>query len=155
MWLIDWLIIQPLSFWSNYMLPYKSYAYFHLKMHISTCLFTVPWYTKHDKYVIWVQGWIQRFWKRGTLYVGHHGWLTKKILSFRWSKKAKRTLETKVFGETFLSVFSNFLHFNESLPLKSYQFFKIYICFYKKREKTLIQQSSKKEKLRKFGLCFI
>ena len=49
--------------------------------------------------------------KRGALYVGHHGWLTKKILGFRWSKKAKITLETKAFGETFLSVFSNFLHF--------------------------------------------
>ena len=58
--------------------------------------------------------------KRGALYVGHHGWSTKKILGFRWSKKAKITLETKVFGETFLSVFSNFLHFNESLPMKSY-----------------------------------
>ena len=92
---------------------------------------------------------------RGALYVGHHGQPTKKTLGFRWSKKAKRTLETKVFGETFLSVFSNFLHFNESLPMKSYQFFKIYIRFYKKREKTLIQQSIKKEKLRKFGLCFI
>ena len=59
--------------------------------------------------------------KRGVHYVGHHGW--PKILGFRWSKKAKITLETKVFGETFLSVFSNFLHFNESLPMKSYQFF--------------------------------
>ena len=124
-------------------------AYKYLLIHSSMV------HQTYDKYVIWVQGWIQRFWKRGTLYVGHHGWLTKKLLSFRWSKKAKRTLETKVFGETFLSVFSNFLHFNESLPMKSYQFFKIYICFYKKREKTLIQQSSKKEKLRKFGLCFI
>ena len=60
---------------------------------------------------IWVQERIERFWKRGTLYVGHHVWPTKKILDFRWSKKAKVTLETKVFGETFLLVFSNFLHF--------------------------------------------
>ena len=49
--------------------------------------------------------------KRGVLYVGHHGWPTKKILGFKWSKKAKIMLETKAFGETFLSVFSNFLHF--------------------------------------------
>ena len=41
----------------------------------------------------------------GVLYVGHHSWPAKKMLSFRWSKKAKITLETKVFGETFLSVF--------------------------------------------------
>ena len=61
-------------------------------------------------------------------------------------------LQTKVFQETFLSVFSNFLHFNESLPMKSYQFFKIYIRLFKKREKTFKQQSSRKEKLRKFGL---
>ena len=33
------------------------------------------------------------------------------FLGFRWSKKAKTTLETKAFGETFLSLFSNFLHF--------------------------------------------
>ena len=47
----------------------------------------------------------------GALYVSHHGWPTKKISGFRWSKKAKIMLETKAFGETFLSVFSNFLRF--------------------------------------------
>ena len=62
---------------------------------------------KHETH----QGRIQRFWKSGALYVGHHGRPTKKILGFRWSKKAKITLETKAFGETFLSVFSNFIHF--------------------------------------------
>ena len=46
------------------------------------------------------------------LYVGHHGWSTKKILGFRRSKKAKITFETKAFGEKFISVFSNFLHFH-------------------------------------------
>ena len=49
--------------------------------------------------------------KRGALYVSHHGWSTMKILGFRWSKKAKLTLETKAFDETFFSIFSNFLHF--------------------------------------------
>ena len=39
------------------------------------------------------------------------GWPSKKILDFRWSKKAKITLEIKDFGETFLSVFLNFFHF--------------------------------------------
>ena len=33
--------------------------------------------------------------------------------------------------------------------MKSYQFFKIYKRFYEKREKIIIQQSMKKEKLRK------
>ena len=47
----------------------------------------------------------------GALYDGHHGWPTKKILGFRWSKKAKKTLETKALDEIFLSVFSIFLHF--------------------------------------------
>ena len=89
---------------------------------------------------------------RGALYVGHHGSPTKKILGFKWSKNAKKMLETKVFGKAILSVISDFLHFNESLPMKSYRSFKIYIRFYKKREKTLLQQSIKKEKLRKFTL---
>ena len=48
---------------------------------------------------------------RGALFIGHHNWSTKKILSFRWSKKAKITLQTKAFGETFLSIFPNFLCF--------------------------------------------
>ena len=39
--------------------------------------------------------------------------------------------------------------------MKPYQFFKIYIRFYKEREKTLMQKSMRKEKPRKFGLCFI
>ena len=34
--------------------------------------------------------------------VGHHGWPTKKILGFKWSTKAKITLETLSFGEIFL-----------------------------------------------------
>ena len=101
------------------------------------------------------QGRIQRFWKRGVLYVSHHCWPTKKILGFRWSKKVEITLENNVFDETFLSVFSNFLHFNESLQMKSYQILKIYKRFYKQREKAIIQQSMRKEKLRKFELFFI
>ena len=34
---------------------------------------------------------------RGALCVGHHGWLTKKILGFRWPKKAKMALVTICF----------------------------------------------------------
>ena len=51
---------------------------------------------------------------------------------------------------------------NEYLPMKPFQFFKIYKRFDKEREKTLIQQSVRKEKLRKVVLkicsitdCFI
>ena len=39
--------------------------------------------------------------------------------------------------------------------MKSYQFFKICKRFGKEREKTLMQQSMRKEKLRKVGLCLI
>ena len=53
----------------------------------------------------------QKILKKGVLYDGHHGWLTKKILGFRWPKRANITLETKAFGKTFVSVFSNFPHF--------------------------------------------
>ena len=43
--------------------------------------------------------------------VGHHGWPTKKILGFKWSTKAKITLETIGVWEMFLLAFSNFIHF--------------------------------------------
>ena len=36
--------------------------------------------------------------KGGALYVSYHGWPTKKLLGFKWSKKAKITLETKSFS---------------------------------------------------------
>ena len=60
---------------------------------------------------------------------------------------------TKYFYRYF-QIFSIFIY-NESLPMKSYQFFKICKRFDKEREKTLMQQSMRKEKLRKVGLCFI
>ena len=90
------------------------------------------------------------------LYVGHHGWPTKKILDFRWSKKA---LETKIALETIsfwqnisISIFKfSPLLYNESLPIKSHQFPKICKRFDKERGKTLMQQSKRKEKLRKVG----
>ena len=39
--------------------------------------------------------------------------------------------------------------------MKSYYFFKIYTRFYKKREKAVMQQSMRKEKLRKVETYFI
>ena len=35
----------------------------------------------------------------GGAHVGHHGWLTKKNLDFRWSKKPEITLETISFWD--------------------------------------------------------
>ena len=37
--------------------------------------------------------------KKGALYIGHHGWPTKKMLGLRWSKKAETTLETKFLSK--------------------------------------------------------
>ena len=53
----------------------------------------------------------------------------------------------KYFYQHF-QIFSIFIY-NEILPIKSYQFFKIYKRFDEGREKTLTQQSMRKEKLRK------
>ena len=39
--------------------------------------------------------------------------------------------------------------------MKSFQFFKIYKRFNEERKKIIMQQSMRKEKLRKVGLCFI
>ena len=58
--------------------------------------------------------------KRGVS-VDHHGWPTKKILGFRWSKKAEVTLETISFGQ---NISISILKFSPFLSIKSYQFFK-------------------------------
>ena len=91
---------------------------------------------------------------KNALYVDHHGWPTKKILGFRWSKKAKIMLETKALAKHFFEYFQIFSIFiyNERLLMKSHQLFKIYKRFYKKREKIVMQQSIRKEKLRKIFL---
>ena len=69
------------------------------------------------------QGRIQSFWKGVALYVGHHGWPAKKILGFKWSKKAEITAKTTSFWQNIsISVFK----FSPFLSRKSYQFFKIY-----------------------------
>ena len=57
------------------------------------------------------------------LYVGHQGWPVKKILVFRWSKKAEIALETIILWQNIsVSIFK----FSQFLSIKSYQFFKIY-----------------------------
>ena len=81
-------------------------------------LISITWYFPNN-----YQGPIQRFWKGGTLYVGHHGWSAKKKLGFRWSKKVEITLETRSFWQNIpISIFK----FSTFLSMKSYQFFKIY-----------------------------
>ena len=53
----------------------------------------------------------------------------------------------------YFQFFSIFIY-NESLPIKSYKLFKICKRFDKEREKTLMQQSVRKEVLGKIALCF-
>ena len=94
------------------------------------------------------------------LYVGHHGWPTKKILGLGWFEKAKIkiTLESIIFWRNIsISIFKfpPIFIYNESLAMKSYKFFKTCKRFGKEREKTLIQQSMRKEKLIKVRLCII
>ena len=119
--------------------------------------FTLPFYNVVVSIRL-LQPRIQIFWKKVVLYVGHHGWSTKKILGFRWSKKAKITFWTISFWQntsTSIFKFSPSFIYNESLPIKFYQVFKICKRFDKEREKILMQQSTRKEKLRKVGFCFI
>ena len=72
--------------------------------------------------------------------------------TFSVSEGLKRPKYPNYFYRLF-QIFSIF-RYNESLPMKSYHFFKICKRFDKEREKTLMQQSMRKEKLRKV-VCFI
>ena len=95
---------------------------------------------RSDFFDLW-QGWVQRFWKRGALYVSHHALPTQKIIGLRWPKKAKITLETITFWQNIsISIFKIFsiALYNESLLMKFYQFLKIYKPFDNEREKTLM-----------------
>ena len=86
-----------------------------------------------------------------------HGWPTKKILGFRWFKKAKTRLETISFWWNFsinVLKFSRFLYTLKACRWKVVMFWK-FAHPLKKREKTLIQQSVRRDELRKVGLCFI
>ena len=88
-----------------------------------------------------------------------HGWPTKKVLGFRWSKKVKIRIETISFWKN-VSVFSNFLHFHIQWKLadKILSIFENLQTLWKKKkrkkEKILMQPSMRKEKLRKVELCF-
>ena len=91
------------------------------------------------------QGRIHIFWKESALYVVHHGWVSDGLKSRNNFRKykfwAKCSISTLKFFQFFL--------------IKSYQFFKIYQRFDKEIEKTLIEQSMGKKKLRKVEFCFI
>ena len=108
----------------------------------------------------WLSQWrIERFWKGVTLCVNHqHGWPTKKILSLRWSKKAKITLETTRLLQNIsirIFKFSPFLYRMEACQRNLISFSKFANAVIRKDKKTFIQHSMRKEKLRKVGVCLI
>ena len=72
------------------------------------------------------------------LYVGHHGWPTKKILGFRWSKMAKITLETINFWRNiYISIFkfSPFWHIMKAYWWSLFNFSKFTKPFTRKEKK--------------------
>ena len=105
---------------------------------------------------------IQRFWKGVALYVVHHGWPTKKILGFRWSKKAKTTLETISFWQN-ISVsifkFSPFLYAMKACQWNLINFSKFANALIRKEKKHFCSSQWEKknwEKLDCFTIgCFI
>ena len=105
---------------------------------VCVCVYSVLWV---DPEILKREG--------GALYVGHHGCTEKKMLGFRWSKKAKKTLKTISFLQ---NIYISIYKLSPFLMIKSYRFFK---HVDKEREKTRMQWSIRKEKLEKVGLCFI
>ena len=98
-----------------------------------------------------------RDFEKGALYVGHHSWLRKEILGFRWSKKTNVTLETKSFWQkisTSIFKFSPFLYTMKACRWNLNQFFKIYTLWWGKR-KTLMQQRKIEERICFIKSCFI
>ena len=100
-------------------------------------------------------GRIQRFWKGAVLYVGHHGWPTKKILGFRWSKKAKITLESIRFWQN-ISInnfkFSPFLYAMKACQWNPINFSKFANALIRKEKKHLCSRQWEKKNREKVGL---
>ena len=100
------------------------------------------------------QGWIQRFWKGVALYVSDYGQLKKKILGFRWSKKAKITLQTISFRKNiFIKIFkfSPFLYTMKACQWNLINFSKFANALIWK-EKSTYAAVNEKKKLRKFEI---
>ena len=77
---------------------------------VCVCVYSVLWV---DPEILKREG--------GALYVGHHGCTEKKMLGFRWSKKAKKTLKTISFLQ---NIYISIYKLSPFLMIKSYQFFK-------------------------------
>ena len=77
-----------------------------------------------------------------------------KMLAFKWFKKAKITY--KFLAKYFYQYFQIFSVFtcNESLSMKSYQFFKIWKPFDKEREKTHVVVNEKRKTAKSWTLFY-
>ena len=96
------------------------------------------------------------------LYVGHHGWPTKKILALRWFKKAKLTLETISFWQNIsISIFkfSPFLHTMKACQWNLINFSKFANALIKKEKKHWCSRQWEKKNWEKLDFfitgCFI
>ena len=88
------------------------------------------------------------FGKGGSLYVGHHGCWMKKILGFRWSKKAKITLETISFWQSIsISIFkfSPFLYTMKTCRWNLINFSKFANALIRKEKKHLCSSQWEKK----------
>ena len=106
------------------------------------------YYLKSIKILHSIQKRIQRFWKGMALYVGHHGWPTKKILGFRWCKKIKTTLETLSFWQNiYISIFKfyPFLHITKACQWNLINFSKFANALIKKEKQHLCNSQWEKK----------
>ena len=87
----------------------------------------------------------------GLLYVSHHGWLPKKNLYFRWSKKAQITLETTSFWQ---NIYVSIFKFSPFLSIKSYQFSKFTNSLIRKEKKNTYTAVNEKRKTKKNWTLF-
>ena len=96
------------------------------------------------------------FEKGGSLYAGHHGWPTRKFWLSDGLKRAKWRSKLYVFGEIFLSVFSNVSIFMQ------WKFVDEILSIFRKSTDALIRKEknthtavNEKRKTEKNGLCLI
>ena len=92
------------------------------------------------------------------LYVGHHCWLTKKILDFWWSKKAKILLETISFWRNISITIFKFFPFLYTMKACQWNLinFSTFANALIRKEKKNLRSSQLKKYLRKIGpkTCF-
>ena len=78
-----------------------------------------------EKRALYIKPWYigYRDFKKGALYVSHHGCPTNKILGFRWSKKAKITLKPKSFWRSISASIFEFFAFLHIIQASIFEFY--------------------------------